>query len=73
MQGHVKKFYPRLGVGIIAGADGAKYRFNRTELMNPTPGLVGAEVDFLLDRRSAKAIFVTTGSAWTAFGPAGHR
>lgn len=69
MQGQVLKYRADLGVGIIRAEDGQAYRFRCSEVLNPGAGLVGEEVDFEIDQRHPRAIIVTSGSAWTAFGP----
>lgn len=69
MQGQVLKYRADIGVGIIQAEDGAAYRFSQSEILNPGPVLVGEEVDFLIEARHPRAIFVTSGSPWTAFGP----
>lgn len=69
MQGQVLKYRADLGVGIIRAEDGQAYRFVSSEVLNPAAALVGEEVDFEVDARHPRAIIVTSGSPWTAFGP----
>ena len=74
MQGQVSKFRSDLGVGVIRAEDGRSYRFTRTEILNPAPepALIGQEVDFVIDARLPRAIILTSGSPWTAFGAPSH-
>lgn len=71
MQGQVLKFRSDIGVGVIQGEDGRNYRFLRGEIVNADAGLciVGEDVDFVVVARKPRAIFLTSGSPWTAFGP----
>lgn len=68
MQGHVSKYRADLGVGIIRGEDGRSYRFMRSDILNPASGLVGEDVDFEIEARQPRAIILTSGSPWTAYG-----
>lgn len=68
MQGQITKFRDDLGIGIIAGADGRKYRFTKSAVVNLWPQLIGQDVDFLLAARRPTDIIVMAGSPWTVFG-----
>lgn len=68
MQGHIVKFHERLGYGVIHTEDGQRFRFSRNEIKNPNGKLVGYDVDFLLESRSPREIFLMQGSPWHAFG-----
>lgn len=69
MYGQIVKFHERLGFGVIRTEDGQQFRFARNEVKNPNGKLVGYDVDFLLESRRPKEIFLMQGSPWTAFGP----
>jgi cold shock CspA family protein len=67
MNGRIIKFRTDLGYGIIQSEDGGKYRFSKEEIRNPNGRLVGYEVDFLLESRQSKDIFLMYGTPWSAF------
>lgn len=71
MQGSITKFRGDLGLGVIEGINGQKYRFFSSHLFNPSEALVGLEVDFRLESRQAREIVVLHGSPWAAFGHTG--
>lgn len=78
MQGHITKFHERIGFGVISAADGRKYRFAKSDIQNPNGGLVGLDVDFVVESHSPspRDIILLHGSPWTVFGsprPAGKR
>ena len=68
MNGQIVKFSARLGEGIIRSDDGRKFRFKSGAVKNLGGKLVGAEVDFLVESRQTKDIFVLQGSPWSVFG-----
>lgn len=70
MQGHITKFHEGIGFGIISAADGRKYRFSKSDIRNPNGGIVGLDVDFVVESRSPKDIILLHGSPWTVFGRA---
>jgi hypothetical protein len=69
MDGKIVKFSERLGQGVIRGADGTKFRFKSGSVRNLGGKLVGVEVDFLVESRQPRDIFLLSGSPWMAFGP----
>lgn len=71
MQGNITKVREDLGLGVIEGANGRKFRFNIGDLCNPDGNLVGLEVDFMLESHKAIDIIVLHGSPWAAFGRVG--
>lgn len=72
MYGQITKFREDIGFGVIEAEDGHKYRFSKSEIVNVDQKLVGESVNFLIEARQPKAIFVLAGSPWTAFGPSGR-
>jgi hypothetical protein len=68
MNGRIVKFWDTLGQGVIRGDDGHKYRFSRTAVRNLNGKLVGTDVDFVVESRQPRDIFLMTGTPWTAFG-----
>lgn len=68
MHGEIVKFHDKIGYGVIKTEDGRKFRFAKTEVMNPNGKLVGYDVDFVLNERSPRKIVLMQGSPWTAFG-----
>jgi hypothetical protein len=68
MYGAITKFRPDLGVGIIRGENGSRYRFSKGALRNGLTRLEGDEVDFELTGLKARDIVVLAGSPWTALG-----
>jgi hypothetical protein len=72
MHGRITKFSPEVGFGVIEAEDGVKYRFAKDEVVNLNGKLVGHSVDFLVNARRPKEIFLMTGSPWTAFGGGSH-
>ena len=72
MYGQITKFRADIGYGVIEAEDGRKYRFSKSEIINVNQQLVGESVNFLVETRQPKAIFLLAGSPWTAFGPAGR-
>lgn len=68
MQGEIVKFHERLGFGVIRAENGERFRFAKSQVKNPNGKLVGYTVDFLLDTRSPRDIFLMQGTPWTAFG-----
>jgi len=68
MHGQIIKFREDLGFGVIKADDGSKYRFSKAEIVNLNGHLIGENVDFLIQNRAPKAIFVMAGSPWSAFG-----
>ncbi len=68
MQGRITKFSDKIGFGVIETEDGAKYRFDKSQVVNLNGRLVGHDVDFLVATRRPKDIFLMTGTPWTAFG-----
>lgn len=73
MHGHIAKFDDLSGVGVIAAEDGRRFRFLRSQLTNSRRASIGEDVDFLLEVRCPKDIFVLSGSPWTAFAIARGR
>jgi hypothetical protein len=71
MEGNITKFRADLGLGVIQGNDGRKYRFASTDIRNPHVNLVGHEVDFMVESLKPRSIVVLHGSPWFAFGRAG--
>ena len=67
MYGRITKFSDKVGFGVIEAEDGAKYRFDKSQIKNLNGRLVGHSVDFLVATRQPKEIFLLTGSPWTAF------
>ena len=68
MQGHIAKFRPDLGVGVITTGEGRRYRFSAAQLINPDADLIDAEVDFVPAGRAAAAeIVLLRGNPWTVF------
>ena len=72
MHGQITKFRPDLGFGVIETDEGRKFRFSSAQVQNPNGKLVGHDVDFLVESRAAKDIFLMYGSPWTAFGAPGR-
>jgi hypothetical protein len=70
MHGHIIKFDHHLGYGVIAAEDGNRFRFAKSEIKNPNGKLVGYDVDFLVESRRPKEIFLMHGTPWDAFGSA---
>jgi hypothetical protein len=70
MQGQITKFHEGIGFGVISAADGRKYRFAQSDIRNPNGGLVGLDVDFLVESRSPKDIILLHGSPWSVFAHA---
>mgnify|MGYP001343292166 CR=1 FL=1 len=70
MNGQIVKYSERLGQGVIRTDDGRAYRFKRGSVKNIAQKLVGMEVDFLVESRQPRDIFLLSGSPWTAFGSA---
>jgi hypothetical protein len=68
MQGHITKYRPDLGVGIIATEDGQRFRFAASSLVNPEGDLIAAEVDFERADGRADDIILLRGNPWTVFG-----
>jgi cold shock CspA family protein len=71
MYGEIKKFRRDLGVGIICGEDGRRFRFESGEILNRFENLEGNEVHFEVGELKARNIIVLAGSPWTAFGSVG--
>jgi hypothetical protein len=69
MNGKIVKFSEQLGQGIIRSDDGRKFRFKHGSVRNLGGKLVGTDVDFLVESRQPRDIFLLSGSPWTAFGP----
>lgn len=72
MYGQITKFREDIGFGVIEAEDGRKYRFSKSQIVNVNQELVGESVNFLVQARQPKEIFVLAGSPWTAFGPTGR-
>ncbi len=70
MQGRIVKFSSHLGQGVIRTDDGHKFRFTNTAIKNNGGALLGEDVDFLVESRQPRDIFLMSGSLWTAFGAA---
>jgi hypothetical protein len=70
MNGRIVKFWDTLGQGVIRTDDGRKYRFSKSAVCNLNGKLVGIDVDFLVESRQPRDIFLMSGSPWTAFGGA---
>jgi hypothetical protein len=70
MNGRIVKFWDTLGQGVIRTDDGRKYRFNKSAVRNHSGNLVGIDVDFLVESRQPRDIFLMSGTPWTAFGQA---
>lgn len=68
MYGEIKKFRRDIGVGVIEGEDGRKYRFERSQILNRDADLEGQEVHFDLASLKPQSIIVLAGSPWAAFG-----
>ena len=69
MQGQIIKFAEDIGFGIIEADNGERYRFAKTEVKNLNGKLVGYQVDFLVDKRRPREVFLLQGTPWMAFGP----
>jgi hypothetical protein len=72
VEGRITKFSSKVGFGVIEAEDGAKYRFAKDQVVNLNGKLVGHTVDFLINARRPKDIFLMTGTPWTAFGGGSH-
>lgn len=70
MNGQIVKYSERLGQGIIRSDDGRTYRFKQASLTSRAGRLVGMDVDFLVESRQPRDIFVLSGTPWTAFSSA---
>jgi hypothetical protein len=70
MNGKIVKFWDGLGQGVIRTDDGRKFRFSKAAVRNLGGKLVGIDVDFLVESRQPRDIFLMSGSPWTAFGGA---
>lgn len=70
MYGQIIKFDDRLGFGVIETEAGSRFRFAKGQIRNPNGKLVGYDVDFLVESRQPKDIFLMHGTPWDAFGPA---
>ncbi len=68
MNGRIVKFWDTLGQGVIRTDDGRKYRFSKSAVRNLNGKLVGIDVDFLVESRQPRDIFLMSGSPWSAFG-----
>jgi hypothetical protein len=68
MDGQIVKYSERLQQGVIRSADGALFRFKSSSIRNLGGKLVGTEVDFLVESRQPRDIFLLQGSPWMAFG-----
>ncbi|MCU0954220.1 MAG: hypothetical protein MUC37_06315 [Hyphomicrobium sp.] len=68
MDGQIVKYSERLQQGIIRSGDGTRFRFKSSSIRNLSGKLVGAEVDFLVESRQPRDIFLLRGSPWQAFG-----
>jgi hypothetical protein len=68
MDGEIVKYSERLGQGVIRSADGTRFRFKSNSIRNLAGKLVGTEVDFLVESRQPRDIFLLKGSPWMAFG-----
>ncbi len=68
MDGEIVKYSERLGQGIIRSADGTRFRFKSSSIRNLGGKLVGTDVDFLVESRQPRDIFLLRGSPWMAFG-----
>ena len=68
MDGQIVKYSERLGQGVIRSVDGTRFRFKSNSVRNLGGKLVGTEVDFLVESRQPRDIFLLTGSPWVAFG-----
>lgn len=68
MQGKIVKYSERMGQGVISTDDGRRFRFHSRSVRNLGGKLVGSEVDFLVESRQPRDIFLLSGSPWTAFG-----
>ncbi len=68
MHGQITKYREDIGYGVIEAANGRKYRFSRSEIINSGDGLVGQDVDFVLVANRPSEIIMMTGSPWTVFG-----
>lgn len=58
MKGEVLHYDDNSGIGYIAGDDGVRYAFARADLKQLTPLSNGARVDFDIDGRNAREIFL---------------
>ena len=70
MHGRIVKFSNNLGQGVIRSEDGRKFRFSQRAIKNTGGALLGSDVDFLVESRQPRDIFLMSGSLWTAFGAA---
>jgi hypothetical protein len=68
MDGQIVKYSERLRQGIIRSSDGSQFRFKSSAIRNLGGKLVGSDVDFLVESRQPRDIFLLRGSPWTAFG-----
>ncbi len=70
MRGDVLHFDEELGIGFIAGADGKRYSFERSELRQMVPIGRGTPLEFMPDGDAAREIFVVRAERPSA-SPAG--
>jgi cold shock CspA family protein len=68
MYGEIKKFRSDIGIGVIVGENGHKYRFDTSAIRNRREELEGEEVYFELGGLKPREIIVLAGSPWAAFG-----
>jgi uncharacterized membrane protein YhaH (DUF805 family) len=67
MQGEVLAYDEASGTGgQIAGADGARYAFDKTDLRQSLPVSYGTKVDFVADGTFAREIYILPASAGSA-------
>jgi len=66
MRGEVIQYEDDLGLGFIAGSDGVRYAFEKTDLRRLAPLGKGTSVEFQPVGERAKEIFVVRASAATA-------
>lgn len=63
MKGRILHYDDNTGVGQISGDDGVRYNFSRANLQRLVPIGAGVEVDFDVDGRDAKEIYVLASPA----------
>ena len=70
MIGEIIKYRDDLGIGVIAGADGTRFRFSRSDVLSPATILRGLDVDFVTDGRVVRDVVVLRGDPWAVFAAA---
>jgi uncharacterized membrane protein YhaH (DUF805 family) len=63
MKGRILHYDDNTGIGQISGDDGIRYNFSRANLQRLVPIAAGVEVDFDVDGKDAKEIYVLSSPA----------